>query len=325
LKYLITGSAGFIGSSLAVALLERNDEVLGIDNILPYQDIRLSHARLARCLAFERYQHSDIDIRNGQKLGALIQNWQPQVVIHLAARAGVRAAEQDPQSYIDTNIQGFFNIMEACRKTPVEALVYASSSSVYGGIERLPYHESMPIEHPLNLYAATKKANELLAYSYSHLHHLPTIGMRFFTVYGPWCRPDMALLHFALSIKNGKPIDLYNYGRHRRDFTYINDIIQGLLLIIDHWESKLEIGANGPYAIYNIGSGQPIPLAVYVSWLEQYLGYTAIKEQRPRRSCDMLATYADITAIHRDFGYQPQFSIEEGIRRFSVWFHDFYA
>ena len=333
MKVLVTGSAGFIGSALSLQLLERGDEVIGIDNHNDYYPPALKEARLARHADHGNYTHIRIDLENREGIAELFQQHKPQRVVNLAAQAGVRYSLENPLAYIDTNLVGFGHILEGCRHNDVEHLVYASSSSVYGGNTKMPFSVHDNVNHPVSLYAATKKANELMAHTYSHLYRLPTTGLRFFTVYGPWDRPDMALQKFAQSIVNDRPIQLYNYGNHRRDFTYIDDIVGGILRVLDKpaepnpdWSSEQPDSASSsaPWRVYNIGNNNPVELRDYVEALEKALGKEAEKELLPLQPGDVKDTYADVDDLVRDFDYKPSTSIQEGIGNFARWFVDYY-
>ena len=329
MKILVTGTAGFIGNHLALKLLERGDEVIGIDNLNGYYDIKLKKARLARILDYGRYTDVRADIADRETMAALFKQHQPQRVVNLAAQAGVRYSIENPHAYIDSNIVGFINILEGCRHQQVEHLVYASSSSVYGANETMPFSVHDNVDHPLSLYAASKKANELMAHTYSNLYQLPTTGLRFFTVYGPWGRPDMALFLFAKAILADEPIKVFNYGKHRRDFTYIDDIVEGIIRTLDHpaqsnpqWSGLNPDPATSkaPWRIYNIGNQHPVELLTYIETLEKALGKTAIKELLPLQPGDVPDTYADVEALVDDIGYKPNTPIAEGINRFVDWY-----
>jgi len=333
MKILVTGAAGFIGSALSLRLLERGDEVIGLDNHNDYYDPALKEARLARHINHDNYTHERIDLEDREGIARLFKKYQPQRVVNLAAQAGVRYSIENPLAYIDTNLVGFGHILEGCRHNHVEHLVYASSSSVYGGNTRMPFSVHDNVNHPVSLYAATKKAGELMAHTYSHLYRLPTTGLRFFTVYGPWDRPDMALQKFAQAITGGKPIQLFNEGNHRRDFTYIDDIVTGIVKVIDkpaqpnpEWSSDKPDSASSsaPWRIYNIGNNNPVELRDYVKALENALGREAVKELLPLQPGDVPDTYADVTDLVRDFDYKPSTSIEDGISRFVEWFVEYY-
>jgi UDP-glucuronate 4-epimerase len=333
MKVLITGSAGFIGSALALRLLERGDEVVGIDNLNDYYDVELKKARLARTSDHHAYSDVRIDLEDREGIAETFRKHQPQRVVNLAAQAGVRYSLENPHAYVDTNLVGFTNILEGCRHNSAEHLVYASSSSVYGSNTRMPFSVHDNVDHPVSLYAASKKANELMAHTYSHLYRIPTTGLRFFTVYGPWGRPDMALFMFTRNILAGKPIDVFNYGNHRRDFTYIDDIVEGVVRVLDRvpepnpdWNSDTPDSAssNTPYRLYNIGNNQPVELMHYIEVLEDCLGLQAEKNMLPLQPGDVPATYADVTDLVRDVGYKPDMSVEQGIANFVAWYRDYY-
>ena len=333
MKVLITGSAGFIGSALSLRLLERGDEVIGIDNLNDYYDVSLKEARLQRTLAYDGYTDVRIDLEDREGIAELFRKHQPHRVVNLAAQAGVRYSLENPHAYVDTNLVGFTNILEGCRHNNVEHLVYASSSSVYGANTSMPFSVHDNVDHPVSLYAASKKANELMAHTYSHLYQLPTTGLRFFTVYGPWGRPDMALFLFTKNILAGKPIDVFNYGNHRRDFTYIDDIVEGVVRVIDNvaapnpdWSSDTPDSASskGPYRLYNIGNNQPVELMHYIEVLEDCLGKKAEKNMLPLQPGDVPATYADVSDLVSAVGYKPDMSVEQGVANFVDWYRDFY-
>jgi UDP-glucuronate 4-epimerase len=333
MKILITGSAGFIGAALALRLLERGDEVIGFDNLNDYYDVKLKQARLARLQAHSGFTEVRASLEDRAALVGTFTQYQPQRVVNLAAQAGVRYSLQNPHAYVDSNLVGFMNILEACRHHAVEHLVYASSSSVYGANTRMPFSVHDNVDHPVSLYAATKKANELMAHTYSHLYSLPTTGLRFFTVYGPWGRPDMALFLFTRSILAGEPIDVFNYGHHRRDFTYVDDIVEGVVRVLDQvakpnpaWSSDAPDPATSraPYRLYNIGSNRPIELLHYIEVLEKCLGLQAIKNLLPMQLGDVPDTYADVEALVADVGYQPDTPIEDGVARFVAWYRQYY-
>lgn len=334
MRILVTGTAGFIGSHVALRLLERGDEVIGVDNVNDYYDVNLKEARLARIK--ERhpgFTEERMDIADRAGMEALFARHQPQRVVNLAAQAGVRYSIENPHAYVDANLVGFMNILEGCRHNGVEHLVYASSSSVYGANEAMPFSVNDNVDHPLSLYAASKKANELMAHTYSNLYQLPTTGLRFFTVYGPWGRPDMALFIFTRKILAGEPIDVFNHGNHKRDFTYIDDIVEGVIRTLDNvakpnpqWSGMSpEPGTSAsPYRIYNIGSNNPVELSRFIEVLEDCLGKKAQRNLLPLQAGDVPATYADVQALIDDVGYQPNTPVEEGIRRFVDWYRDYH-
>jgi UDP-glucuronate 4-epimerase len=334
MKILVTGTAGFIGSHLAIRLLERGDEVIGVDNLNDYYDVRLKEARLERVKKYPAFTDIRADIQNREVMTAVFSKHKPKRVVNLAAQAGVRYSLKNPFVYIDSNIMGFMTILESCRHYGVEHLVYASSSSVYGGNTKLPFSEHDNIDHPVSLYAATKKANELMAHTYSHLFELPTSGLRFFTVYGPWGRPDMALFLFTKAILEGKPIDVFNNGNMMRDFTYIDDIVEGIVRVIDQpaernnlFDSDLPDPAtsNAPYRVFNIGNNQPIKLMEYIESLEESLGMIAVKNFMSMQLGDVPATYANITELNDWVGFKPATPINLGIDKFVSWFKDYYG
>ena len=333
MKILVTGTAGFIGNTLALRLLARGDEVIGIDNLNDYYDVTLKQARLARVKDHKNFTDVRINIEDRAAMEATFKKYQPHKVVNLAAQAGVRYSLQNPHAYIESNILGFTNILEGCRHNGVEHLVYASSSSVYGSNTHMPFSVHHNVDHPVSLYAATKKANELMAHTYAHLYRLPTTGLRFFTVYGPWGRPDMALFMFTRNILAGKPIDVFNHGQHKRDFTYIDDIVEGVIRTLDkvakpnpEWSSDAPDSAtsNAPYRLYNIGNNQPVELMKYIETLENCLGKKAEYNFLPLQPGDVPATYADIEALEQDVGYKPATTIESGIQRFVDWYRGFY-
>ncbi|HKR41678.1 MAG TPA: NAD-dependent epimerase [Paraburkholderia sp.] len=333
MKFLVTGAAGFIGFHTAKLLLERGDEVVGLDNLNDYYDVTLKYARLKQLEAFPKFRFEKLDLADRAGIPALFKSGQFQRVIHLAAQAGVRYSIQNPLAYIDSNVVGFANILEGCRHTGVEHLVYASTSSVYGANTAMPFSVHQNVDHPLSFYAATKKANELMAHTYAHLYKLPVTGLRFFTVYGPWGRPDMALFLFTRNILAGKPIDVFNYGNHRRDFTYIDDIAQGVVRAADRvatpnegWDSNdPDPGTSGaPYRLYNIGNNQPVELMRYIEVLEQYLGKKAEKNLLPLQAGDVPDTFADVDDLVRDVGYKPATPVEVGVKNFVTWYLSYY-
>jgi len=333
LKILVTGAAGFIGAALSLRLLERGDEVVGIDNLNDYYDINLKIARLERLKGYEKFKFIKVDISDRQAIEALFIKEQFQRVMHLAGQAGVRYSITNPHAYIDSNIVGFMNILEGCRHNAVEHLAYASSSSVYGANTHMPFSVHDNVDHPVSLYAASKKANELMAHTYSHLYRLPTTGLRFFTVYGPWGRPDMSPILFARNILEGKPIDVFNYGNHRRDFTYIDDIVEGVIRVIDKSATANESWTGNtpdpgsslaPYRVYNIGNNNPVHLLTFIETLENCLNKKAIKNLLPLQPGDVPDTYADVSELVNDFGYKPETKLETGIGHFVDWYKAFY-
>lgn len=321
--YLITGSAGFIGFFLAKALLEKGARVIGIDNLNDYYEVSLKEDRLAILRTFERYQFVKADIADKDMMFRIFKEHRPEVVVNLAAQAGVRYSIDNPDAYIQSNLVGFFNILEACRYFPVEHLVFASSSSVYGGNKKVPFSTQDQVDKPVSLYAATKKSNELMAYSYSKLYQIPLTGLRFFTVYGPMGRPDMAYFKFAKKIMKGEPIQIYNNGDMRRDFTYIDDIVTGIENILCNPPAADD--NNALYKIYNIGNNQPEKLMDYIAALEKCLGKEAKKEFLPMQPGDVYETYADVSDLMNDFDFKPSTSIEEGLSRFAKWFLEYYG
>ena len=333
MKVMVTGTAGFIGNHLAIKLLERGDEVIGIDNLNDYYDVNLKLARLERIKDHPNFTDVRADISDREHMERLFKEHQPQRVVNLAAQAGVRYSIENPHAYIESNIVGFLNILEGCRHNNVEHLVYASSSSVYGANESMPFSVHDNVDHPLSLYAASKKSNELMAHTYSNLYDLPTTGLRFFTVYGPWGRPDMALFLFTKAIKEGKKIQVFNYGKHRRDFTYIDDIVEGVMRTLDNvaqpnpdWSGKNPDSgtSKAPWRVYNIGNQSPVELMDYIETLEKYLGKTAEKELLPLQPGDVPDTYADVEALVQDVGYKPDTTIDQGIEKFVSWYDSYY-
>ena len=333
MKILVTGAAGFIGSSLALKLLERGDSVIGIDNHNDYYDQKLKEDRLSQFNDHKNYTHYRIDLSDRDSLARCFEDSNPQRVINLAAQAGVRYSMENPHAYIDSNIVGFTNILEACRYHSIEHLVYASSSSVYGANTKMPFSIHDNVDHPLSLYAATKKANELMAHTYSNLYNLPTTGLRFFTVYGPWGRPDMALFMFTKSIIAGEPIKVFNYGHHRRDFTYIDDIVEGIIHVLDNpaksnpaWSGENPDSGSSfaPWRVYNIGNNNPVDLLDYISAIESALGIEAKKELFPLQPGDVPDTYADVSDLVLDFGYKPSTSLANGVANFVYWYKEYY-
>ena len=333
MKVLVTGAAGFIGSALSLRLLDRGDEVVGVDDLNPYYDPRLKASRLARLQDHARFQFLQEDIADQAAMASVFKTCRPQRVVNLAAQAGVRYSLENPFAYVNTNLVGFINILEGCRHNQVEHLVYASSSSVYGANRTLPFSVHHNVDHPVSLYAASKKSNELMAHCYSHLYAMPTTGLRFFTVYGPWGRPDMALFLFTRNILDGKPIDVFNYGRHRRDFTYVDDIVEGVVRVVDRiatpdpaWsgENPDSATSNAPYRLYNIGNSDWVKLDHYISVLEDALGRKAERNELPLQPGDVPDTFADVEDLARDLDYRPSTSVEEGIKRFVDWYLDYY-
>lgn len=328
MKVLVTGSAGFIGSAVAQALLQRGDSVVGIDNLNPYYSVDLKRARLARLSSHDAFTQHTIDLADQTAVAAIFARERPDRVVHLAAQAGVRYAAENPHVYVSSNIVGFLHVLEGCRHYGCEHLVYASTSSVYGANPTLPFDEAQSTEHPLTLYAASKKANEMMAHSYAHLFNLPCTGLRFFTVYGPWGRPDMALFKFARAILDGKPIQLFNHGQHSRSFTYIDDIVEGIVRVLDQpagalpAADALDAGTSpvAPYRIYNIGSEDCVPLIRYIELLEQCLGKSATRELLPLQPGDVPDTAASVARLFDAVGYRPQVKVETGVARFVEWF-----
>ena len=333
MKILVTGAAGFIGFHTSELLLSRGDEVIGLDNLNDYYDVSLKEARLAKLSGRPGFRFHRLELSDRAGMEALFAQEKPQRVIHLAAQAGVRYSIQNPHAYVDSNLVGFMNILEGCRHHGVEHLVYASSSSVYGANTTMPFSVHHTVDHPLSLYAATKKANELMAHTYSHLYRLPTTGLRFFTVYGPWGRPDMAMFLFTKAILAGQPIDVFNHGKMRRDFTYIDDIVQGVVRTCDrlasvnpNWNGAVpDPGtSSAPYRIYNIGNNQPAELMHVIGCLEKTIGKTVEKRMLPMQAGDVPATYADVDALTEAVDFKPATPIELGIERFVAWYREYY-
>ena len=333
MKILITGAAGFIGSALALRLLDRGDVVIGLDNHNDYYDPSLKDDRLARHANDEAYTHVKGDLADRDLIESVFSQYKPDAVVNLAAQAGVRYSLENPLAYIDSNLVGFGYVLEGCRHNGVRHLVYASSSSVYGANTEMPFSIHHNVDHPLSLYAATKKANELMAHTYSHLYDLPTTGLRFFTVYGPWGRPDMALFKFTKAILNGDEIDVYNYGNHRRDFTYIDDIVEGVIRVLDRpaasnpdWsgDSPDSATSKAPWRVYNIGNSQPVELMDYIKAIEEALGTKAKLNLLPMQPGDVPDTYADTADLEREFGYKPATAVTDGVARFVEWYRDYY-
>ena len=333
MKILLTGAAGFIGMTTALRLLARGDEVIGLDNLNDYYDVTLKENRLSRLTPHAKFRFVKMDVADRHGMAQLFAVEKFDRVIHLAAQAGVRYSLKNPHAYIDSNIVGFVNILEGCRHSAVQHLVYASSSSVYGGNTKMPFSEHDSVDHPASLYAATKKANELMAHTYSHLYGLPTTGLRFFTVYGPWGRPDMALFLFTKAILDGRPIDVFNYGQMQRDFTFVDDIVEGVVRVVDRTaEPNLVYNpatadpatSNGPYRVFNIGNNNPVPLLDFIACIEAALGKKAEKNLLPLQDGDVPATYADTRALNEWVGFVPATSIEQGIGRFVDWYRGYY-
>jgi UDP-glucuronate 4-epimerase len=334
LTWLVTGCAGFIGHATALALLARGEEVVGLDNINDYYDVRLKERRLAQLTAQKGFRFARVDLADSTALAALFASARFSKIIHLAAQAGVRYSLQNPAAYIASNIVGFQNLIDLVCKAGVQHFVFASSSSVYGANTKLPFSVTDNVDHPLSLYAATKKSNELVAHCYAHLHGLPTTGLRFFTVYGPWGRPDMSMFLFTQKIFAGAPIDVYNNGDHRRDFTYIDDIVDGVLRVADHppqpdpnWSGDHPdpSTSKAPYRIYNIGNNKPVRLLDYIETIEQAIGKPAVKRFLPLQPGDVPATFADIDSIRRDVGFEPRTALAEGIKRFVAWYRSYHG
>ena len=334
MKVLVTGSAGFIGSALSLRLLERGDSVIGIDNHNDYYDPTIKEARLARHANHSNYVHQRIDLADRAAIEQIFANHTPNCVVNLAAQAGVRYSIDNPLAYINSNIVGFAHILEGCRHNRVKHLVYASSSSVYGANTAMPFSVHQNVDHPLSLYAASKKSNELMAHTYSHLYGLPTTGLRFFTVYGPWGRPDMALFKFTQAILAGKKISVYNYGKHRRDFTYIDDIVEGIVRVLDQpaqpnlvWNGAKPDPSSSldPWRVYNIGNNSPVELMDYIGALEKALGRKAEMDLLPLQPGDVPDTYADVSDLVKQFNYKPSIPIEIGVTNFVNWYRDFFT
>ena len=333
LSWLLTGVAGFIGMHVCLRLLARGDLVIGVDNLNDYYDVSLKKARLTKLQSYANFSFHQLDVANRDEMYLLFVNVKPQRVIHLAAQAGVRYSLSNPHVYIDSNIQGFTNILEGCRHNGVQHLLYASSSSVYGGNTALPFSEHHNVDHPISLYAATKKANELMAHTYSHLFGLPTTGLRFFTVYGPWGRPDMALFLFTKAILQGQPIDIFNHGKMVRDFTFVDDIVEGVVRLADKPATpnyafdtaRPDPGSsNAPYRVFNIGNNQPTPLLDYIQALESALGITAQKNFLPMQSGDVPATAADTSELEAWVDFKPNTPVKAGVQRFVDWYRSYY-
>lgn len=333
MKILVTGAAGFIGSHASLRLLARGDTVVGIDNLNDYYDPQLKRDRLARLTPQAGFRFVQLDVADRAGMERLFAEEKFDRVIHLAAQAGVRYSLQNPHAYVDSNLVGFMNILEGCRHNKVQHLVYASSSSVYGGNTKMPFSERDPVDHPISLYAATKKANELMAHTYSHLYGLPTTGLRFFTVYGPWGRPDMALFLFTKAALEGKPIDVFNHGKMRRDFTYIDDIVEGVIRTMDRVAEpdpafdadKPDPGhSKAPFRVFNIGNNNPVELMNFISAIERSLGQEIKKNFLPIQDGDVPATFADTDELNAWTGFVPATSVEDGVARFVAWYRDYY-
>ena len=333
MEILVTGTAGFIGSTLSKRLLDRGDHIIGVDNLNDYYDPNLKLARLEHLTARDNFTEARISIEDKEAMDKVFEEHKPDRVINLAAQAGVRYSLENPYAYIDANVYGFMNILENCRHHNVEHLVYASSSSVYGAHTNMPFSIHDHVDHPVSLYAATKKSNELMAHTYSHLFNIPTTGLRFFTVYGPWGRPDMALFTFTRKILAGEPIDVFNHGNHRRDFTYIDDIVEGVIRTLDHvatanpdWDSDTPGSASSaaPFRIYNIGNSEPVNLMRYIEVLEDCLGKKAEKNLLPLQPGDVPDTYADVTDLVNDVDYRPTTTVEAGVANFVEWYREYY-
>lgn len=333
MKILVTGAAGFIGMHTSLRLLARGDQVVGVDNLNDYYDVTLKEARLTRLTGHPNFSFHKLGVEDHPGMAELFAREKPQGVIHLAAQAGVRYSLTNPHAYIDANLQGFTNVLEGCRHNGVEHLAYASSSSVYGGNTKLPFSEHDNVDHPVSLYAATKKANELMAHTYSHLFRLPTTGLRFFTVYGPWGRPDMALFLFTEAILEGRPIDVFNHGQMVRDFTYIDDIVEGIIRVIDKPATPNQTfdttnpdpaTSNAPYRVFNIGNNQPTPLMDYIAALETALGKTAQKNYLPMQAGDVPATAANTNELDAWVGFKPNIPVSEGVARFVNWYQEYF-
>ena len=332
-KILVTGAAGFIGYFVSKFLLERGEKVIGLDNLNDYYSIPLKKARLAQIEHYKNFNFHQLDLTDRPNIAQLFSDIKPEKVIHLAAQAGVRYSLKNPYAYVDSNLSGFLNILEGCRHSGTKHLVFASSSSVYGSNTKMPFSVHDNVDHPVSLYAATKKANELMAHSYSHLYGIPTTGLRFFTVYGPWGRPDMALFLFTQAILEGRAIDVFNSGKMRRDFTYIDDIAEGVVRVLDKvpepnlkWSGDRPepSSSSAPYKIYNLGNNHPVELGYFIEVLENCLGIEAKKNMLPLQPGDVLETYADISDLAKDVGFKPQTSIEVGIQQFVDWYRSYY-
>jgi UDP-glucuronate 4-epimerase len=331
---LVTGAAGFIGMGVARRLLDRGDEVIGVDNVNDYYEVSLKESRLAQLLPHEKFRFERMDVADRAGMDALFAAHRFDRVVHLAAQAGVRYSLQNPHAYVDSNVVGFLNVLEGCRHHGVAHLVYASSSSVYGGNTKMPFAEHDAVDHPVSLYAATKKANELMAHTYSHLYGLPTTGLRFFTVYGPWGRPDMALFLFTKAILEGRPIDVFNHGRMQRDFTYVDDVVEGVVRVLDRvaspdatYDAAVPNSAtsHAPYRVFNIGNRDPVPLLDFIGCIERAIGRTAEKRLLPLQDGDVLATFANTDALNAWIGFLPSTPVERGVRHFVDWYRGYYG
>ncbi len=334
MKVLVTGAAGFIGSHTSHRLLDRGDSVIGLDNLNDYYDVTLKQARLDRLEVKANFECAKIDVADTNAVKELVRSEKPDRVVHLAAQAGVRYSIENPYAYIEANVTGFLNILESLKEVGTEHLVFASTSSVYGANTNMPFSVHDNVDHPVSLYAATKKSNELMAHTYAHLFGLPATGLRFFTVYGPWGRPDMALFKFTDKMLKGEAIDVFNYGHHKRDFTYVDDIVEGIIRTLDqaatpnpHWSGDAPDSATAaaPYRIYNIGSNNPIDLMHYIEVLEKNLGIEAKKNMLPLQPGDVPDTYADVDALMNDVGYKPDTTVETGIANFVDWYREYYG
>jgi UDP-glucuronate 4-epimerase len=322
MRVLVTGVAGFIGYHLAQRLLKEGIEVIGIDNLNGYYDVSLKKARLAQLQTQLGFKFQFLELSDRLQVAQLFQEYTFDYIVHLAAQAGVRYSLQNPWAYLDSNITGFVNLLEGCRHQ-MKHLVFASSSSVYGINTKVPFAVSDPVDHPISLYAATKKANELIAHTYSHLYHIPTTGLRFFTVYGPWGRPDMAYFKFVQAIDEGKPIDVYNFGKMQRDFTYIDDVVEGVFRVMLKLPQSHTLNSNAPYKLYNIGNNNPVELMTFIEVIEKALNKKAIKNLLPMQPGDVPATYADVDDLMRDVGFKPSTPLEQGIHCFVQWYQEY--
>ena len=325
MSILVTGAAGFIGFYVCQDILNKGDNIFGIDNLNNYYDVNLKKHRLQQLKNYDKFSFYQINIANTNDLVELFNNNNFDYVIHLAAQAGVRYSLENPYAYVDSNLVGFVNILEGCRHSKIKHLVYASSSSVYGANKKIPFSTKDNVDFPISLYAATKKANELMAYTYSHLYQIPTTGLRFFTVYGPWGRPDMAYFLFTKAIMEGSPIKVFNHGKMKRDFTYIDDIVEGIVRVSDKIPQGSELNNNVPAKVYNIGNNQPVQLMTFIEVLEKCIGKKAIKEFLPMQPGDVPMTYADIDDLIKDVGFSPRTSIEEGLDKFVKWYNSYYT